>query len=226
MRLLDVGCGWGAMAMHAAAHHGVPVVGVTLSRRQAELAAKRVAEAGLADRVEIRLQDYRDVTTGPTTPSARSACSSTSASRSSASTSNGCTASSDPAAASSTTASSTRRGAGPASPEQLHRPLRLPRRRAARRGQGRHGHGAPGLRGPPPREPARALRPHAPAMGRQPRGGTGTRRSPRSAGPGPGLAALHGGVGPQLRAGRTGLQQVLGVRADGGAHGLPLRPAY
>jgi cyclopropane-fatty-acyl-phospholipid synthase len=65
MRLLDVGCGWGGMAMHAAQHHGVRAVGVTVSRRQAELAAKRVAEAGLTDRVEIRLQDYRDVRDGP-----------------------------------------------------------------------------------------------------------------------------------------------------------------
>jgi len=65
MRLLDVGCGWGSMAIHAAQHHGVHAVGVTLSRRQAELASKRVAEAGLSDRIEIRLQDYRDVDDGP-----------------------------------------------------------------------------------------------------------------------------------------------------------------
>ncbi len=65
MRLLDVGCGWGGMAMHAAAHHGVRAVGVTISRRQAEGAEKAVAEAGLANRVEIRLQDYRDVRDGP-----------------------------------------------------------------------------------------------------------------------------------------------------------------
>ncbi len=65
MRLLDVGCGWGGMAMHAAQHHGVRAVGVTVSRRQAELAEKRVAEAGLSDKVEIRLQDYRDVRDGP-----------------------------------------------------------------------------------------------------------------------------------------------------------------
>src|SRR5207302_9758774 len=64
-RLLDIGCGWGGMAMHAARHHGVTAVGVTLSRKQAELAEKRVAEAGLGDVVEIRLQDYRDVTDGP-----------------------------------------------------------------------------------------------------------------------------------------------------------------
>jgi cyclopropane-fatty-acyl-phospholipid synthase len=65
MRLLDVGCGWGGMAMHAARHHGVRAVGVTLSRAQADWAQKAVAEEGLADRVEIRLQDYRDVRDGP-----------------------------------------------------------------------------------------------------------------------------------------------------------------
>jgi cyclopropane-fatty-acyl-phospholipid synthase len=65
MRLLDMGCGWGGMVLHAAANHGVRAVGVTLSRRQAEWAEKAVAEAGLADRVEIRYQDYRDVRDGP-----------------------------------------------------------------------------------------------------------------------------------------------------------------
>ncbi len=61
MRLLDVGCGWGGMAMHAAAHYRVAAVGITLSEQQYDLARKRVAEAGLSDWVEIRLQDYRDV---------------------------------------------------------------------------------------------------------------------------------------------------------------------
>jgi cyclopropane-fatty-acyl-phospholipid synthase len=65
MRLLDVGCGWGSLLLHAARHHGVCGVGVTLSRRQAELASKRVAEAGLTDRLEVRVQDYRDVNDGP-----------------------------------------------------------------------------------------------------------------------------------------------------------------
>jgi cyclopropane-fatty-acyl-phospholipid synthase len=65
MRLLDVGCGWGSMVIHAAQHHGVEAVGVTLSREQAVAATKRVADAGLADRVQIREQDYRDVADGP-----------------------------------------------------------------------------------------------------------------------------------------------------------------
>ncbi|MGO4492926.1 class I SAM-dependent methyltransferase [Arthrobacter sp. 2YAF22_2] len=65
MRVLDVGCGWGSFALHAAQRYGADVVGVTLSAEQAELARKRVAEAGLTERVEIRVQDYRDVDDGP-----------------------------------------------------------------------------------------------------------------------------------------------------------------
>ncbi len=61
-RLLDVGCGWGSLALHAARHHGVAVLGVTLSENQAATARARVAEAGLTDRVSIELCDYRDVT--------------------------------------------------------------------------------------------------------------------------------------------------------------------
>ncbi|MCX4881282.1 class I SAM-dependent methyltransferase [Streptomyces sp. NBC_00847] len=64
-RLLDVGCGWGSMAIHAAREHGVRVVGITLSQEQAAYARKRVADEGLTDRVEIRVQDYRDVADGP-----------------------------------------------------------------------------------------------------------------------------------------------------------------
>ncbi|MGW3725820.1 class I SAM-dependent methyltransferase [Streptomyces sp. NPDC000851] len=64
-RLLDVGCGWGSMAIHAAREHGVSVVGITLSQEQAAYARKRVADEGLTAMVEIRVQDYRDVTDGP-----------------------------------------------------------------------------------------------------------------------------------------------------------------
>lgn len=61
MRLLDVGCGWGGMVMHAAQHYGAQAIGVTLSRRQAEWAQKTISERGLADRAEVRFMDYRDV---------------------------------------------------------------------------------------------------------------------------------------------------------------------
>ncbi|QJT02180.1 class I SAM-dependent methyltransferase [Streptomyces asoensis] len=64
-RLLDVGCGWGSLAIHAAREHGATVVGITLSQEQAAFARKRVADAGLTDKVEIRVQDYRDVADGP-----------------------------------------------------------------------------------------------------------------------------------------------------------------
>src|SRR5438309_4779772 len=58
-RLLDIGCGWGTLAIEAA-RRGAAVVGLTLSTEQKEWAEAKVAEAGLADRIEIRLQDYRD----------------------------------------------------------------------------------------------------------------------------------------------------------------------
>ncbi|HEU4666386.1 MAG TPA: class I SAM-dependent methyltransferase [Arthrobacter sp.] len=65
MRVLDVGCGWGSFALHAAGKYGATVVGVTLSKEQANLARKRAADAGLTERVDIRVQDYRDVRDGP-----------------------------------------------------------------------------------------------------------------------------------------------------------------
>lgn len=60
-RVLDVGCGWGAFVIHAAREYGVRAVGITLSPPQAQLARRRVAEAGLSDRVEVRVADYRDL---------------------------------------------------------------------------------------------------------------------------------------------------------------------
>jgi cyclopropane-fatty-acyl-phospholipid synthase len=60
-RLLDVGCGWGGMVMHAARHYGVKALGVTLSRKQAEWAQKEIAESGLSEVAEVRHMDYRDV---------------------------------------------------------------------------------------------------------------------------------------------------------------------
>ena len=58
--VLDIGCGWGGMAIHLARHHGVRVTGITLSEEQAALARERVAAAGVADKVTILLEDYRD----------------------------------------------------------------------------------------------------------------------------------------------------------------------
>ncbi|HUW00400.1 MAG TPA: class I SAM-dependent methyltransferase [Gallionella sp.] len=60
-RLLDIGCGWGALVMRAAEKYGAKTLGITLSRNQYELAQERIAAAGLADRCEVRMEDCRDV---------------------------------------------------------------------------------------------------------------------------------------------------------------------
>lgn len=67
MRLLDVGCGWGSLVLHAAREHGVQAVGVTLSEPQAQEARERIMQAGdeVASRCQIRVADYREVRDGP-----------------------------------------------------------------------------------------------------------------------------------------------------------------
>jgi cyclopropane-fatty-acyl-phospholipid synthase len=63
-RVLDVGCGWGSFVLHAARHHGISALGVTLSEPQAQLARERARELGVADRIEIRVADYREIVDG------------------------------------------------------------------------------------------------------------------------------------------------------------------
>ncbi len=65
MRLLEGGCGWGGMVLHAVRNYGVSAVGITLSREQASFAAQRAAESDVGHLVDIRYQDYRDVDDGP-----------------------------------------------------------------------------------------------------------------------------------------------------------------
>lgn len=60
-RVLDLGCGWGGLVMHAAQHYGVDATGITLSQPQADLASVLIAQAGLADRCRVKVQDYREV---------------------------------------------------------------------------------------------------------------------------------------------------------------------
>jgi cyclopropane-fatty-acyl-phospholipid synthase len=60
-KMLDIGCGWGALVIHAARHYGVRAHGVTLSPQQLKVARERIAEAGLEDQVSVELQDYRDI---------------------------------------------------------------------------------------------------------------------------------------------------------------------
>jgi cyclopropane-fatty-acyl-phospholipid synthase len=64
-RFLDIGCGWGSLVIHAAREHGVSALGITLSEPQAALATERAGEAGVGDRVEIRVMDYRDLAGEP-----------------------------------------------------------------------------------------------------------------------------------------------------------------
>jgi cyclopropane-fatty-acyl-phospholipid synthase len=64
-RLLDIGCGWGSLVLHAAANYGVQAVGATLSEHQAEFAREQVRQRGLEDRVDIRVADYRELSDGP-----------------------------------------------------------------------------------------------------------------------------------------------------------------
>jgi len=60
-RLLDIGCGWGALILHAASHYGAECVGITLSVPQAEVARERLREAGLNDKCRVEVSDYRDI---------------------------------------------------------------------------------------------------------------------------------------------------------------------
>lgn len=60
MRLLDVGCGWGALSVHAAERYDVHVTAVTISRQQEQFIARRIAQCGVADKVDVRCADYRD----------------------------------------------------------------------------------------------------------------------------------------------------------------------
>jgi len=63
-QLLDVGCGWGSMILHAAEHYGVHATGVTISAEQRDFITQRIADRGLQGKVTVRLQDYREVTYG------------------------------------------------------------------------------------------------------------------------------------------------------------------
>ena len=214
--------------MHAARHHGVEAVGVTSLASQAELATERVAEAGLADRVEIRLQDYRDVDDGP-----YDAISSIGMFEHVGLAKLGeyfdrlLRARWCPAAACSTTAS-----AGPPvatrmsrlGRSKLHRPLRVPRRRAAR---GRHRRLA--------RCSSRASRcatSRACASTTRSRCGTGSPTSRptgtrRSTAVGRGRARVWrlymAASALNFEGGRTQIHQVLAVKPDGGrvAHAAP-----
>ena len=236
MRLLDVGCGWGGMVMHAAAHHGVRAVGVTVSQRQAELAEKRVAEAGLA--------------TG-----SRSGCRTTATSHDGpfdAISSIGMFEHVGAGAARDVlrpAATSCSRPAGRLLNHGISRPARRtpmrpdarPRSRAARSSTATCSPTASctrsarcvsamqrrGLRGAPRGEPARALRADAAGVGRATSRPTGTRAWSSSTGrAGPGCGASTWPRARSVRANGNQIHQVLAVKPDGGNAGIPLRPSF
>jgi cyclopropane-fatty-acyl-phospholipid synthase len=60
-RLLDIGCGWGGLIIHAARHYGVRALGITVSERQVDFARRRIEQGGLSQRCEVRLLDYREI---------------------------------------------------------------------------------------------------------------------------------------------------------------------
>ena len=220
-RLLDIGCGWGSLVLHAAAHHGVRALGVTLSEPQAELA--RAAHRGRR--------------ASPT--ASRSACATTASSTSSRSTRSPASACTSTSAARSSTRyvgsvhrllrpgglflnhGITRLHTRAAARPDVHRPLRLPRRRAAsgdrhhRRARGRR------LRDPRRRVAARALRADAAALAREPRG----RRDAALAEIGEErervwrLYMLGSALG--FEGGEIGIYQMLAARS-GAAHAVPL----
>ncbi len=185
MRLLDVGCGWGGMVMHAAAEHGVKALGVTLSRNQADWAQAEIVRRGLQGVAEVRHLDYRDAPE----------------SEFDAISSIGLTehiGNAQLPAYFSSLRDRLRPGGRllnhcitqPRTPHEghrpVHRPVRVPGRPAGGGRADRERDERRRLRDPARGEPARALRPHAGRLERQPRASTGSRRSPRSASAGPG----------------------------------------
>ncbi len=198
-RLLDVGCGWGGMVMHAAEHYGVEAIGVTLSAPQAEWAQRAIAERGLGDSAEVRFGDYRDVTeTGLRRGVVDRAHRAHRGEEPRLLLQLPVTEGEDRG-----TAAQPHDHARLEPPEpprrKVHRPLRLPRRRARGAGDDRLGDARPRLRAAPRGEPARALRDDAARVGRQPRARLERGRRRGRPAQGADLAPLHGVVALRVR---------------------------
>ncbi len=223
MRVLDVGCGWGAFVRHAAREYGVTAVGVTVSREQAALAQRLVEDEGLAGQVQIRVQDYRAVDDGPYDAIASIGMAEH--------------VGMDLLPATRPISSAARPRGQAAQPRHrppsrtprrrrvvdvVHRPLRLPGRRARAARDDGGGPRGRWLGGARRGVAARALRADAARVGRQPRGGLGPCGGPEQRRPGEGVAALHGRVGAGLRGkpprGQPGARRAAGER---GASGMP-----
>ena len=175
MRLLDVGCGWGAMALHAASTYGTPRWRSRSARpRRAQLGARRRGGARGPGRGPP--PGLPGPSARPSTPSRRSGCSSTSEPSAWSSTSRRCSGCCRPAGGCSTTPSRRRAASKMAGRTFMNRYV-FPDGELHRRRRRRSGDAACGLRGPRRRVAARALCADAAALGGQPRGGPGTRRS-------------------------------------------------
>ena len=188
MRLLDVGCGWGGMVRHAAEHYGVQALGVTLSREQALWAQERIKAEGLDHLAEVRHLDYRDVRERELR---RGQLHRADRAHRRQELPGVLPVPAGPAAPRRPAAQPRHHPAGQPAPgaaaARLHRPLRVPRRRAHRVRRHRDRDGGLRPRGAAPGEPAGALRQHPDGVVREPgralgrvRRRGGARRSPRS----------------------------------------------
>ena len=222
-RLLDVGCGWGGMALHAAQHYGAQVVGVTLSRRQVEYARQAAAAAGLADHVDIRLQDYRDVRDEPYDAiSSIGMFEHVGAAR----LAEYFACLSPPAAAGRPAAQPRHLPAARQprpQPPLVRRPLRVPGWRTARGRHRRAGHAEPRLRGARHAVAARALCPHPAPLGRCPGGALGRGGHLAGAGRARVWRLYMAGSAENFARANLTIHQILAVRPrPGGASDMPL----
>ena len=226
-RLLDVGCGWGSMAIHAATQHGAQVVGVTISNEQAAEARRRVEAAGVSDRVEIRIQDYRRIADGPFDAISSVGMAEHVGER----------RMDDYFGILHSLLPPGRADAQPrhlggrrvtAATARLRVPLRVPRRRAARRRQHGAVDGAGRVRGARRREPARALRHDVAPVGGQP--GAQLGRAVELVGEGRArvwLLYMSGSIN-SFDDNRIAIHQVLGVVPEptGASHMPPTRTSW
>ena len=233
MRLLDVGCGWGGMVLHAAATTACEAVGVTISRAPGRAGARSGSpRPGLADRVEIRLQDYRDVDDGPFDAISSIGMFEHVGLRAAARVLREPARAAAPRRAGcSTTPSAGRPSPATAGPSPC-RTRRWRRRTFIDRyvfpdgelhevGSVVSAMQQRRLRGAPRREPPRALRPHPAGLGGQPRGGLGRGRRARRARAGPGSGASTWRRRPSAsRTDRIQVHQVLAVKPDHGRSGI------
>ena len=219
-RLLDIGCGWGSLLLHAAEHHGVRGVGVTLSEQQAELARERVREAGLSDASRSASPTTASWATARSTRSRASACMSTSGARELGRYASSVSRLLRPGGLF-LNHGIARLASEPARARHIHQPLHLSRRRAA------PGHRDPvrdagrRARGAGRRVAARALPADAAALAREPGGRPGSRDRDRRRRARARVVAVHDRSAVGFEDGDISVYQVLASRL-GGAHHLPL----